>query len=106
MPSTLTEDAKRSTSSCQSNNSAVAVTPPNAGKKRSYTDSGMSEADKILQYTMGSGGGGTLDDEDKMKKKKLSLKSVALKRLEKTNTKGMKTMGSFFSVKKKKTKSV
>ncbi len=80
---------------------SATVTPPSSkGTKRSLYESNMSEADKLLQYTMGVGNSSSTDKNGK-EKKKFTAKSVGLKRLEKVNTKGMKTMSSFFSVKKK-----
>jgi hypothetical protein len=78
-----------------------AVTPPSssssASQKRSLQQINISEADKLLQYTMGeSSASGDKDKETEAKKKKLEAKTTALKRLEKVNTKGMKSMMSFF----------
>lgn len=68
-------------------------------------DSVMSEADKLLHYTMGESGNSFNEAENLVEAKKRKLeatKSVALKKLEKVNTKGMKSMMSFFGSAKKK----
>mmetsp|Transcript_19097 Transcript_19097/g.23504 ORF Transcript_19097/g.23504 Transcript_19097/m.23504 type:complete len:338 (+) Transcript_19097:1021-2034(+) len=68
----------------------------------------MSEADKLLHYMSG---GGTHDGENVIgateTKKKSNIqnsKSVGLKRLQKVNTKGMKSLASFFGPPSKKKK--
>jgi hypothetical protein len=85
--------------------STHAVTPPSSSselsmnsQKRSLHQVNMSEADKLLQYTMGesAGASGEVDKGVEAKKKKLEAKTSNLKRLEKVNTKGMKSMMSFF----------
>lgn len=76
-----------------------AVTPPSSSsstsQKRSLQQIKISEADKLLQYTMGESSASG-DKVTEAKKKKLEAKSSALKQLEKVNTKGMKSMMSFF----------
>lgn len=64
-----------------------------------FSNPAMSEADKLMHYTMGSGESNT--EEQKTKKRKEAPKSVGLKSLSKVNTKGMKSMKSFFSAKPK-----
>ena len=76
------------------------VTPPPTAQKRPFGESKMSEADKLMQYTMGSGESSSADKN--AKKRKEAEKSVGLKRLSKVNTKGMKSMTSFFGAKAKK----
>lgn len=62
-----------------------------------FNEGKMSEADKLLQYTMGSGTGTSTNDDSNDKKRKINdAKSVGLKRLQKVNTKGMKSLSSFF----------
>jgi len=81
--------------------SRVTTPPPprtDEGRKSSSDGLALSEAEKLLQYTMGGGGtrekgsgstsGGT--------KRGNVAKSFGLKRLEKVNTKGMKSLTSFF----------
>ena len=59
----------------------------------------MSEADKLLHYTTGGRGAtgkDSMDDPNDKKRKNQSAQSVGLKRLQKGNTKGMKSLSSFF----------
>jgi hypothetical protein len=62
----------------------------------------MSEIEKLHQYTMGNGNGGEGPSSSSSllssKKRKETEQSVGLKKLSKVNTKGMKTMTSFFNV--------
>lgn len=58
---------------------------------------GQGDADQLLAFTMGTAG--CTKEEDV--KKKEPAKSVALKRLAKVNTKGMKSLSHFFGSKKK-----
>lgn len=81
------------------------VTPP---RRSGDGEKVLSEADKLLQYTMGvgsAGGKGNGSMADGVKKVN-AAKSFGLKRLAKVNTKGMKSMTSFFGagVKKKAAK--
>jgi len=96
-------DAMKGTvTSFQNEESSVdVVTPPSSSKRIAAitSDSGMSEADKLMQYTMGNLDNG--NEEKNSKKRKDAPKSMGLKRLSKVNTKGMKSMTSFFSVNKK-----
>lgn len=72
-----------------------------------FSDRQMTEADKLLHYTMGGGGGATAggtngasnggNSTNDKKRKNQQAKSVGLKRLQKVNTKGMKSLSSFFS---------
>lgn len=63
------------------------VTPTSTSSKRPYqSGSIMSEADKLMQYTMGTNEADT--QEKSSKKMKEMPKSVGLKRLSKVNTKG------------------
>jgi len=85
-------------------NTIVQVTPPPSsasGIKRPFSEPQISEADKLLQYTMGNDDGESPDQKN-AKKRKEAAKSVALKRLSKVNTKGMQSMTSFFGMKPKK----
>lgn len=67
---------------------------------------GEEEADKLLQFTLGTGTSGPHDNfskkEEEKKKKLMSAQSHGLKRLNKANKKGMKSLASFFGVKKQK----
>jgi len=66
------------------------------GQKRAR---GQEDADALLQYTTGSN---DLKAITREKKQKCVAKSVGLKRLAKVNTKGMKSMTSFFGANLKK----
>ena len=92
------------------------VTPPPPQSTRVSSESTLTEADKLLQYTMGGGGKQSQDgnlgrspsssgsNTQTMEKRNLnSSKSMGLKRLEKVNTKGMKSLTSFFGGGKKGT---
>uniref|UniRef100_A0A6V2IFJ4 Uncharacterized protein n=1 Tax=Ditylum brightwellii TaxID=49249 RepID=A0A6V2IFJ4_9STRA len=61
---------------------------------------GEEDRDKLLQYTMGGSANtiGIDEDEDEYKKKQkaLNAQSFGLKKLQKVNTKGMKSIASFF----------
>ena len=73
-----------------------------SGSKRSATweaDVCERESDKMQHYTMGNVV--AVSPEAEVKKKLNSSQSFGLKKLKKVNTKGMKSIGSFF-VKKKK----
>jgi len=84
-------------------NTSAEVSPTSSasGLKRPFSEPQISEADKLLQYTMGNDDGESPDRKNE-KKRKEAAKSVALKRLSKVNTKGMKSMTSFFCAKPKK----
>ena len=73
------------------------------GEKRSRSswegNIGQEDADALLQYTVGGSGKVITPGE---KKEVLNAQSVGLKRLAKVNTKGMKSMSSFFGASKKK----
>ncbi|KAL3756671.1 hypothetical protein ACHAWU_002574 [Discostella pseudostelligera] len=65
---------------------------------------GQDDADALMQYTQGSGGGKSSSSVSVTPGKKSSVqeaKSVGLKKLAKVNTKGMKSLSSFFGAKKK-----
>ena len=77
------------------------VTPPSSSsssmsQKRSLHQVNMSEADKLMQYTMGESGSASGENDKVPKKKKIEVQTSALKSLKKVNTKGMKSMMSFF----------
>jgi hypothetical protein len=129
----LSKKKQKSNSACGSieqKSNVEVVTPPSTSSKRPFmSESKISEADKLMQYTMGNDG---IESEEKSsKKKRETQKSVGLKRLSKVNTKGeihipslkceylqlfrlsqmnllslpftgMKSMTSFFSVKANK----
>ena len=88
--------------------------PPSSDK---WADSGNSAADRMLQITRGIDGCGgaagsaanvMMDDDErealKKKEEKRNAKSHGLKKLAKVNTKGMKSLSSFFGGPKKKKK--
>ena len=88
--------------------------PPSSNK---WADSGNSAADRMLQITRGIDGCGgaagsaanvMMDDDErealKKKEEKRNAKSHGLKKLAKVNTKGMKSLSSFFGGPKKKKK--
>ena len=87
----------------KSSNTSVEVTPPpsTSALKRPFSEPKMSEADKLMQYTLGNVGGESTEQQN-AKKAKESAQSMGLKRLSKVNTKGMKSMTSFFTAKPKK----
>jgi hypothetical protein len=75
------------------------VTPPSSSsmsQKRSVHQVNMSEADKLMQYTMGESVSASGENDKVPKKKKIEVQTSALKSLKKVNTKGMKSMMSFF----------
>jgi hypothetical protein len=82
------------------------------GEKRSRSvwegSIGQDDADALLQYTQGihSCGGGKVASvtPGEMKKEVLNAQSVGLKKLAKVNTRGMKSLSSFFGAGKKKVK--
>ena len=93
--------------------------PPSSSSSNKWADNGNSAADRMLQITRGVDGCGgaagstanvLMDDEEreKLKKKeeKLNAKSHGLKKLAKVNTKGMKSLSSFFGGGPKKKKKV
>ena len=93
--------------------------PPSSSSSNKWADNGHSAADRMLQITRGVDGCGgaagstanvLMDDEEreKLKKKeeKLNAKSHGLKKLAKVNTKGMKSLSSFFGGGPKKKKKV
>ena len=93
--------------------------PPSSSSSNKWADNGNSAADRMLQITRGVDGCGgaagstanvMMDDEEreKLKKKeeKLNAKSHGLKKLAKVNTKGMKSLSSFFGGGPKKKKKV
>ena len=84
-------------------NTSVEVTPPpsTSALKRPFSEPKMSEADKLMQYTLGNVGGESTEQQN-AKKAKEAAQSMGLKRLSKVNTKGMKSMTSFFTAKPKK----
>lgn len=86
-----------------SSNTSVEVTPPpsTSALKRPFSEPKMTEADKLMQYTLGNVGGESTEQQN-AKKAKESAQSVGLKKLSKVNTKGMKSMTSFFTAKPKK----
>jgi hypothetical protein len=57
---------------------------------------GQDEADKLLEYTMGAGENGSASDNNGTSKKLVTAQSFGLKKLAKVNTKGMKSISSFF----------
>jgi hypothetical protein len=62
---------------------------------------GQDDADQLLAFTMGSSSSvGCSSSKDGDMKKKDAAKSAGLKRLSKVNTKGMKSLSSFFGAKK------
>jgi hypothetical protein len=63
------------------------------------TTPGQCDADNLLQLTMGTG---NHTKEEASAAKKQQAKTAGLKRLAKVNTKGMKTLSSFFGAPKKK----
>jgi len=65
---------------------------------------GQEDADALLQFTTGAGGGGSKVITPGDKKEVRNAQSVGLKRLAKVNTKGMKSLTSFFGAGKKKAK--
>jgi hypothetical protein len=77
------------------------------GEKRSRSawegSIGQEDADALLQYTQGIGAGKAASvTPGEMKKKELyNAQSVGLKKLAKVNTKGMKSLSSFFGGTKK-----
>mmetsp|Transcript_28453 Transcript_28453/g.34713 ORF Transcript_28453/g.34713 Transcript_28453/m.34713 type:complete len:440 (+) Transcript_28453:97-1416(+) len=82
--------------------------PDVSGKKRSlesmYSGNGDVETDKLRQYSTGSTKGTALDDvKSSTPQKSGKAQSHGLKKLAKVNTKGMKSLSSFFGAKKKKT---
>ncbi len=65
----------------------------------------LTESEKLLLYTMGSGSSATSNqkgDSKDNKRKHQEAKTVGLKKLQKVNTKGMKSLSSFFGPKKTK----
>ena len=80
------------------------------GEKRSRSawegSIGQEDADALLQYTQGIGAGKVASvTPGEMKKKELyNAQSVGLKKLAKVNTKGMKSLSSFFGAGTKKVK--
>jgi hypothetical protein len=101
--------SSNSSPSGENNRLASTITPASSSSSLSPQSamptqhSSMSESDKLLQYTMGGGGsgsGGTNgDNKDNPKdKNKISqrAKTVGLVKLQKVNTKGMKSLSSFF----------
>lgn len=65
---------------------------------------GQDDADALMQYTQGSGGGKSSSSVSVTPGQKSSVqeaRSVGLKKLAKVNTKGMKSLSSFFGAKKK-----
>ena len=80
------------------------------GEKRSRSawegSIGQEDADALLQYTQGIGAGKAASvTPGEMKKKELyNAQSVGLKKLAKVNTKGMKSLSSFFGAGTKKVK--
>lgn len=64
---------------------------------------GQNDADDLLQFTMGTTSGESCKSESLKTKKKPPPTTAGLKRLQKVNTKGMKSLSSFFGTKKKKT---
>lgn len=80
------------------------------GEKRSRSawegSIGQEDADALLQYTQGIGAGKAASvTPGEMKKKELyKAQSVGLKKLAKVNTKGMKSLSSFFGAGTKKVK--
>ena len=98
--------------SIPSRSRTVVTPPPLPQSKHQSLQSTLTEADKLLQYTMGGGGKQSQDSElgsssssgngiHTLKRKLNASKSVGLKRLEKVNTKGMKSLTSFFGASKK-----
>lgn len=75
--------------------------PDTAGEKRPRSSwegtIGQDDADALLQYTQGSGGGKSSSIITPGKKSSVQgAQSVGLKKLAKVNTKGMKSLSSFF----------
>ncbi|KAL7543535.1 hypothetical protein ACHAXR_012810 [Thalassiosira sp. AJA248-18] len=77
-----------------------------SGEKRSRSswegNIGQEDADALLQYTQGGSGKSGTSVITPGKKEVLNAQSVGLKRLAKVNTKGMKSLSSFFGAGKKK----
>ena len=91
--------------------------PPSSSSSNKWAHSGNSAADRMLQITRGVDGCGgaagsaanvMMDDDERealrKKEEKRNAKSHGLKKLAKVNTKGMKSLGSFFGGPKKKKK--
>lgn len=76
------------------------------GQKRSRPswegNIGQEDADALMHYTVGGSGGGASVISPGEKNGVKNAKSVGLKKLAKVNTKGMKSMASFFGAGKKK----
>lgn len=107
---TIKNDQPTNFISPQNKNQPTPMTVTPTSRTKSITTKTLTEADKLLQYTTGGGGGSGKDnhdeDENKKKRKIQGAQSVGLKKLQKVNTKGMKSLASFFgpatSSKKKK----
>lgn len=92
------------------NNSSHSVSTPTLKTSSPlFQEKQLTESEKLLLYTMGSGGEGgsstTINqksDSKDNKRKHQEAKSVGLKKLQKVNTKGMKSLSSFFGPKKTK----
>ena len=90
-----TERKNVNAKSSEKNSNAKIVSPTSTTITRSF-ESKISEADKLMQYTMGSGG--VESAEKTSKKRKQTQKSVGVIRLAKVNTKGEKTCNHFFAM--------
>ena len=84
------------------------ATPGISGEKRSRASwegvIGQEDADALLNMTAGGSGNSASVITPSEKKEVRNAQSVGLKRLAKVNTKGMKSMTSFFGASKKKKK--
>ena len=106
----LLSQKERMSNECNKNNSpkqSGIVSSPSSGQKRqaSWGSSHIDvESDKLLQYAMGVANPKNESEtkNDKMKDTCKNAQSHGLKKLNKGNTKGMKSLSSFFGVKKQK----
>mmetsp|Transcript_18941 Transcript_18941/g.33317 ORF Transcript_18941/g.33317 Transcript_18941/m.33317 type:complete len:102 (+) Transcript_18941:148-453(+) len=92
---------KKKSKSCATTDGEETTTTKGEKRSRSSWEGniGQEDADALLQYTVGGSGKVITPGE---KKEVLNAQSVGLKRLAKVNTKGMKSMSSFFGASKKK----
>mmetsp|Transcript_16614 Transcript_16614/g.34894 ORF Transcript_16614/g.34894 Transcript_16614/m.34894 type:complete len:418 (-) Transcript_16614:165-1418(-) len=98
---------KTSTSSLPATEDGNHNLTQSSGQKRSRSswegNLGQEDADSLLQYTLGSGGTSSSSVITPSGKSEVAnAKSSGLKRLAKVNTKGMKSLASFFGAPKKK----
>eukprot|EP00571_Detonula_confervacea_P013481 CAMPEP_0172306040 /NCGR_PEP_ID=MMETSP1058-20130122/7198_1 /TAXON_ID=83371 /ORGANISM="Detonula confervacea, Strain CCMP 353" /LENGTH=400 /DNA_ID=CAMNT_0013017811 /DNA_START=54 /DNA_END=1256 /DNA_ORIENTATION=- len=95
---------KKKNKSSASTNGEESNAPGEKRSRSSWENIGQEGADALLQFTSGGSGksGSVITPGDK--KEVRNAQSVGLKRLAKVNTKGMKSMASFFGASKKKKK--